>query len=84
MYNEPIIYTQNENGEWSYTLLMENKFRPEGMEWPKYPENLPKSPEAIDYMTDEMRNSYTQAMNDWADGGYDPDLFSQRGRIYEP
>lgn len=84
MYNEPIIYTQNENGEWSYTLLMENKFRPEGMEWPKYPENLPKSPEAIDYMTDEMRNSYTQAMNDWADGGYDPDLFPNVAEYMSP
>ena len=63
---------------------MENKFRPEGMEWPKYPENLPKSPEAIDYMTDEMRNSYTQAMNDWADGGYVSYLFPNVSEYLSP
>lgn len=83
-FNEPIIYTQDENGEWSYTLLMEKDFRPEGAEWPKYPEDLPNSPNATDYMTDDMRNSYNQAMNDWAAGGYNPDLYPEMADYLTP
>ena len=31
-----------------------------------------------------MRNSYTQAMNDWADGGYDSDLFPNVAEYLSP
>ena len=75
MVNEPIVYTQGENGEWTYTLLMNKTFRPEGKEWPSYPEDLPNSPEVTDYMTDSQREAYDQAMTEWAEGGWLPELY---------
>ena len=71
---QPIVYRQNEGGEWSYTLINKELFTPEGFVLPENPgENWP---EIEDFMTEEELAAYQQALDDWnAAGTWDYDTY---------
>lgn len=76
-FNEPIFYVQDADGNWSYSMPLNKVYRPEGKEWPKYPDDLPDRPDAEDYMTDTQKAEYQQALSDWYASGYDPTLYPE-------
>ncbi len=59
----PILYRENENGEWSYEIPHENFLMPEGMVFPEYPGDGPEAPNVMDYMTEEEYQAYNEALN---------------------
>lgn len=65
MLNYPLIYRENENGEWSYEVIDENNFLPEGMSFPPYPGNNPQMPDATSYMTPEEIAAYNDAITEY-------------------
>lgn len=58
---QPIIYNQAEDGTWSYTLLMEDKFKPAGEAWPVWPGD--DAPVIQDYMTEAQKEAYDAAVD---------------------
>lgn len=58
---QPIVYTQNANGEWNYTMLMAEDF--------KLDENLPpnpgESPLPEDFMSADNRKDYLAKLSQW-------------------
>lgn len=73
----PIIYTQDSNGEWSYSLPTEDLLHPEGVMLPEYPGDAPEYPEVADFMTEEQKAAYDAAYQAWVDSGYSSDLYPQ-------
>ncbi|MDE6379532.1 MAG: hypothetical protein K2L11_03595 [Muribaculaceae bacterium] len=65
----PIIYTENEKGEWSYRLPDEKKLYPEGLVFPEFPGDGPVCPSQESFMTTEEIEAYTEAVLDWRDAG---------------
>ncbi|MBO7291760.1 MAG: T9SS type A sorting domain-containing protein, partial [Bacteroidaceae bacterium] len=61
-YIYPIIYTQNEAGEWSYRTISEGILYPEGAEFPAWPGEEPSGEE---YMTEEELTAYLEAVNNY-------------------
>lgn len=70
----PVIYTQNDKGEWSYTLPMEKYINPNKIELPEDPGDYPQMPAAADYMSQEEIDAYNAAYDAWAAGGYEGDM----------
>lgn len=66
----PIIYTENENGEWSYVIPNEDSLIPEGLVFPDYPGEGPDAPQYEDYMTKEELAAYNKAVDECAESGY--------------
>ena len=64
---QPIVYRQNEDGEWNYTLINNELFYPEGVVIPEDPGE--DSPEITDFMTEEELAAYQQALDDWDAAG---------------
>lgn len=56
---QPIVYTEGEDGKWEYTLLMNDLFRPEGVEWPVWPGD--DAPTIQQYMTQAQKDAYKAA-----------------------
>lgn len=58
----PIVYTQDAQGNWSYTLPSVDLFNPDHIEIPE----MPVEPEAVEFMTEENREAYELAdKNHW-------------------
>lgn len=58
---QPIVYTQGANGEWSYSLPLDNLYHPEGFEMPEDPGEAPNvQPET--FMTQEEIDAYNAAV----------------------
>ena len=76
---QPIIYTQDESGEWTYSLPMDEVFHPANIQFPPYPGD--DSPRPIDYMTDQEKEEYLEALENW-DGNYD--YYPQPGDFMTP
>ena len=76
-YRYPIVYKQKEGGEWEYMLPSEPMFNPEHLEIPKFPNlydpSIPKKPEITDFMTQEMKEEWYEAMKEYEATG-DPQL----------
>lgn len=71
---QPIAYRQDAEGKWSYTLVSDDLFHPEGIEIPEYPGD--DGPAITDFMTPEGLAAYEQALADWeASGSYDYDIY---------
>lgn len=71
MIHYPIIYSENEDGEWSYRTLFEDKILPEGVTFPEYPgENPAHYPEYTDYMTADEIEAYNAAFEAWYASGF--------------
>lgn len=71
----PIVYTQDNSGEWSYTLPMQHAINPDNVTFPEYPGDGPKRPAAENYMTGEQKAAYQAALQAWMDSGYDQSLY---------
>lgn len=67
---QPIVYTQAADGSWSYKLLLENLFHPEGITLPPYPADAPMAPSARDFMSEAQREAYDAAIQAWQESGY--------------
>lgn len=65
-YPEPIVYKQDNDGNWSYELPLEKLYRPEGVVLPPYPEEISiPMPTIEDYMTPAEMQAYNDAVAAW-------------------
>lgn len=76
MFLQPIVYRQDEAGEWSYSLPTKPLFNPEHIVLPEFPvfdDSL--YPEPTNYMSKEMAEMYQEDIEYWrAHFMEDPDL----------
>lgn len=63
MVSQPVIYTQDESGEWKWTKLLNDLFYPEGYELPEEPEEAPTQ---YDFMTPDEIKDYEAALQEWS------------------
>lgn len=68
MVCQPIIFTQDDKGEWSYTMLLEDLFYPEDIKLPPYPGDGPMPQQ---FMTEDELNAYNLAVRQWELTGND-------------
>lgn len=71
---EPIVYQQDENGEWSYTLLGRELLNPDNVQFPEWPGELPDEvmmPSQEQFMTPEELDAFLAAFAEWNYGDYD-------------
>lgn len=62
-YHEPIVYTRDDKGEWSYKLIAHQLFNKEGLTYPRMPElEYPMEPYKGDYLNEEEMAAYEAAM----------------------
>ena len=66
--HQPIIFTEGADGEWAYSLPGNDLFHPEGIVLPEWPGEYPKQPQPDDYMTEEEKAAYQQAISDYWSG----------------
>ncbi len=67
MLNYPIVYKQAEDGNWSYTILLEEQFKPKGELMP-FPGEMPAMPVQEEYMSEEAFAEYLAAINAFYNG----------------
>lgn len=76
MFIQPIVYRQDQAGEWSYSLPSERLFNPDHIvlpEMPVFDESLYPNP--AKFMSEEMAEMYKEDMEYWKDHYMeDPDL----------
>lgn len=77
MMRMPIVYTQDVDGQWSYSLPVLDRFNPEHLELPAWPGEAPEYPQASDFMTPEQQAAYQQALDLYYSSGYDPELWPE-------
>lgn len=61
----PVLYKQDEKGEWEYSLPTLDLINPLGLESVENPGDGPEGPYYEDYMTEEEREAYNQAIDDF-------------------
>lgn len=67
----PIVYREDADGKWSYTLPADPYFNPNDIDLPENPGEFEEPrPEATDYMTEEKKAEYEAAYSEWQDAGY--------------
>ncbi len=67
----PIIFSQDDEGNWSYKVYGEDLVNPNHVKLPPYPGEAPMSPEMKDFMTEEELAAYNAALEEWnASGEY--------------
>ena len=73
--NYPIVYTQDDNGEWEYSLPTESLFNPGNIYIPENPAlTEPEYPEPENFMSGLRLSAYQQAYENWEAGlGEEPD-----------
>lgn len=75
-FNDPVIYKQDQNDNWTYTLPTKHLFNPDHLEIPPYPgEFSESSPSAVDFMSEASAADYQEAMNAWRQSGYKQELY---------
>ncbi len=62
----PILYTQDSEGEWSYTIPDAEALK----DFPEYPGNGPSYPSYEDFMTEAEHDAYEEAYNAYISSGY--------------
>lgn len=74
-YSYPIVYKEDENGNWSYLLPSEPLFNPDHLTIPAYPDidklNFPEQPDITNYMTSEMKAEWEKAIKEYETTGFD-------------
>lgn len=68
--NYPIIYKENENGEWSYEIPHEELINPDKLEIVPFPGDGPIMPQYETFMTPEEIAAYTKANEEYINSGY--------------
>lgn len=71
----PIVYLEDADGKWSYTLPTDHLMNPDGVKIPENPGESPAMPQPADYLSPEQYEAYTQAYNEWIASGYAQELF---------
>lgn len=69
----PILFQEAADGTWSYTLPFASLFNPDHVVIPEEPGESPRQPIATDFMSEEQRAAYEQAIADWQAAGYPQD-----------
>lgn len=62
---EPIIYTLDDENNWSYSLPAHDLINPDHLVLPEDPGDGPVGPDMEDYMTEEEREAYEAAVMEW-------------------
>lgn len=70
--NQPVVYIQDQAGDWSYKYLLEDLFYPEGFELPEDPGD---GPMPQDFMTQEEIENYDRAVFLWEMIGGEPETY---------
>lgn len=70
----PLVYTEDENGTWSYRAAAEDVFKPENVVIPVNPGDGPEYVDAKNYLTQEQAAEYQDAFNAWAGAGYQGEM----------
>lgn len=65
MINYPLIYKENEDGEWSYEIINENLLNPDNLVFPEWPGEGPDMPTQYQFMTEEELAEYQAAVDEW-------------------
>lgn len=60
-----IYYTQNDEGEWSYTLGAPELLNPDNLKFPEFPGDGPNMPSLEDFMSDSEKAAYEAACTEW-------------------
>lgn len=72
-----IVYTENENGEWTYKCDYAS-LNPNNREFPEDPGECPMMPQLTDFMTEEELAAVQAAIDEWyAEGTYDYSTYPQ-------
>ena len=85
---QPIVFNMDAQGNWTYTLLLDDLYHPEGINLPEWPGEAPET-NPIDYMSDSARRAYLEAYNEWGENGYneeewpDPEDYMTEAQIQE-
>ena len=69
-FREPIVYHQDEQGEWSYEVPLRNLSLPEGIEIIPYPGDGPAIPSMENFMTEEELAAFDEAYNKYLENPY--------------
>lgn len=78
MFIYPIVYKENEAGEWAYSLPTEVLWNPNNIELPENPGDFDMEyPQPTAYMTTEEEEAYNEAYNAWIESGYDSALYPE-------
>lgn len=75
----PIVYELGEDGKWSYRTVADDLVNPSKYEFPEYPseDDLPEFPEPTNYMNAEQLEDYNDALANYRENGWDPDLYPE-------
>lgn len=71
----PIVYTQADNGEWSYSLPTKDLFNPDNLPAAKKPGDGPMRPSEEQFMTEVEIAAYQEALQAYYDSGYNQELY---------
>lgn len=61
----PIVYTEDEEGKWSYKTLCDDLINPDHLQFPPVPGPDPKAPNAKSYLSEEELAAYNAAVEEW-------------------
>lgn len=64
---QPILYTCDENGEWTYSIIHPELMNPNGVKFPEYPGEFDMEFSYETYMTPQQIEDYQQAIQDYFD-----------------
>lgn len=78
----PIVYQQNDKGEWSYRILLEDQLKPSSP-IPAYPGESPQCPQYKDYMTADELANWTAAYQEWQNNNYQTDYPEEKNYMTE-
>lgn len=74
----PIVFKENTDGQWNYSLPSYALFNPEGLEAPRNPyQNEPHFPQYTEYMSTIELERYNMAYEQWTSSGYNPALYPE-------
>lgn len=68
-YNEPIVYTRGEDGEWTYTMIGHDLINKNDVVFPELPEEGPMFPSLEEFMTAAEMQAYEDAVQAWNEEG---------------
>lgn len=62
---QPIVWNENEEGEWTYTLPNPELINPDGIVFPEWPGDAPEWVDPLSYMTPEEQEAYQAAQMEY-------------------
>ena len=65
----PIVYIQDDSGEWSYTIVAKDTFYSADFVFPEYPGDGPEYPAAENYLEGDDKAAYDEAYQKFVDSG---------------